>query len=72
MVVVDVIAQASTVSSQGAPSNLQRFKSHHPLTLTGGGDPMVTYHWFRQIEKLLEAMDITSEATKIRLVVFQL
>ena len=33
---------------------------------------MVADHWFRQIEKILEAMDITSDATKIRLAVFQL
>ena len=38
----------------------------------GGGDPMVTDHWFRHIEKVLEAMDITSDAAKIRLVAFQL
>ena len=29
-------------------------------------------HWFRQIERILEAMEITSDATKIRLVAFQL
>ena len=33
---------------------------------------MVADHWFRQIENVLEAMDITSDAAKIRLVVFQL
>ena len=33
---------------------------------------MVAEHWFRQIEKVLEAMDITSDTTKIRLAVFQL
>ena len=38
------IAQASAVGSQGGPSNLQRFKSHHPPTFTGGGDPMVADH----------------------------
>ena len=32
--------------SQGDPSNLQRFKSHHPSTFIGGGDPMVADHWF--------------------------
>ena len=32
---------------------------------------MVADHWFRQIEKVLEAMDITSDAPKIRLTVFQ-
>ena len=29
-------------------------------------------HWFMQIKKVLEAMEITSDATWIRLVVFQL
>ena len=32
---------------------------------------MVANHWFRQIEKVLEDMDITSDVTKIRLVAFQ-
>ena len=29
-------------------------------------------YWFRQIEKILEAMKITSDAAKIRLAAFQL
>ena len=33
---------------------------------------MVADHWFRQIEKILEAMEITSDAIKIRLAAFQL
>ena len=33
---------------------------------------MVADHWFLKIEKVLEAMEITSDATKIRLAVFQL
>ena len=33
---------------------------------------MVADHWFRHIEKVLEAMDITSVTSKIRLAVFQL
>ena len=33
---------------------------------------MVANHWFRQIEKVLEAMEITSDATMIRLAAFQL
>ena len=33
---------------------------------------MVADHWFRQIEKVLEAMDITSDVAKIRLAMFQL
>ena len=66
------IAQASVVGSQGDPSNLQRFRAHHPPTFTGGGDPMVADHWLIQNEKLLEAMEITSNTTRIRLAVFQL
>ena len=64
------IAQASATCRQGGLSNLQRFKSHHPLTFTRGGDPMVADHWFMQIEKVLEAMEITSDATRIRLAAF--
>ena len=38
----------------------------------GGGDPMVADHWFMKIEKVLEAMEITSYATRIKLAAFQL
>ena len=60
------------VGRQEDPSNLQRFRTHHPPTFTGGRDPMVADHWFVQIEKVLEAMEITSDATRIRLAAFQL
>ena len=33
---------------------------------------MMTDHWFMQVEKILEAMEITSDKTKIRLATFQL
>ena len=66
------IAQASVAGSQRGPSNLHRFRAHHPPTFTGGGDPMVADHWFIQIKKVLEAMEITSDTTRIRLAVFQL
>ena len=33
---------------------------------------MVADHWFQQIEKVLEAMNITSNATEIKLAAFQL
>ena len=66
------IARAGIAGSQGGPSNLQRFRAHHPPTFTGEGDPMVADHWFMQIEKVLEALEITSDATRIRLVAFQL
>ena len=66
------IAQASAAGSQGGMSNLHRFKSHHPPTFIGVGDPMVADHWFWQIENVLEVMDITSDAAKIRLAAFQL
>ena len=64
------IAQASAASSQGGPSNLQRFKSHHPLMFIEERHLMVADHWFWKIEKVLKAMDITSDAAKIRLAVF--
>ena len=66
------IAQASVAGSQGGPSNLQKFRAHHPSTFTGGGDPMMADHWFIHIEKVLETMEITSDTTRIRLAVFQL
>ena len=66
------IAQAGIAGRQEDPSNLQRFRAHHPPTFTGGGDPMVADHWFMQNEKVIEAMEITSDATRIRLAVFQL
>ena len=66
------IAQAGIADRQEDPNNLQRFRVHHPPTFTGGGGSMVANHWFIQIEKVLEAMEITSDTTKIRLAVFQL
>ena len=39
-------ARASVAGSQGGPSNLKRFRAHHPPTFIGGGDPMVADHWF--------------------------
>ena len=43
---------------------------HHPPTFIEGGDPMVADHWFMQNKKVLEAMEITSDATEIRLAAF--
>ena len=71
-IVAATIAQASIAGSQRGPSNLQKFKAHHPPTFTGGGDLMVADHWFIKIEKVLEAMEITSDTTRIRLAAFQL
>ena len=71
-IIAAVIAQVGIAGRQGGPSNLQRFRAHHSPTFTGGGDPMVVDHWFMQIEKVLEAMEITSDATRIRLAAFQL
>ena len=64
------IAQAGIASRHGDPSNLQRFRTYHPPTFTGGRDPMVVDHWFMQNEKVLEALEITSDTTRIRLVAF--
>ena len=64
-------SQADAARGQGGASNLQRFKAPHPLTFTGGGDPMVADHWFRQIERILRAMEITLDTTRIMLASFQ-
>ena len=69
-IIANAIARASIACRQGDPSNLQRFRTYHPPTFTGGGDPMVADHWFMQNEKLLEAMEITSDTTRIRLATF--
>ena len=71
-IVAAAIAQAGVSGSQGGLSNLQRFRAHHPPTFTGGGDPMVADHWFMHIENVLEAVEITSDTTRIRLAAFQL
>ena len=70
--VIATAAQANEARGQGGASNLQRFKAHHPLTFTGGGGPMVADHWFRHIERILRAMEITSDTTRITLASFQL
>ena len=66
----NAIAHAGIAGRQEDPSNLQRFRAYHPPTFTGGKDWMVDDHWFMQIEKVLEAMEITSDAARIRLAVF--
>ena len=71
-ITANAIVHAGIAGRQENPSNLQRFRAHHPPTFIGGGDPMVADHWFMQIEKVLEAMEITSDATRIRLAAFQL
>ena len=43
---------------------------YHPPTFTGRRDSMVDDHWFMQNEKVLEAIEITSDATRIRLAAF--
>ena len=71
-IAVAAIVQASVAGSQGGPSNLQRFRAHRPPTFTRRGDPMDEDHWFMQIEKVLEAMEITSDTTRIRVAAFHL
>ena len=65
-------AHVNAARGQGGSSNLQRFKTHHPPTFTGIGDSMVTDHWFHQIERILQAMEITSDTTRITLASFKL
>ena len=69
-ITANAITQAGIAGRQEDPSNLQRFRAHHPPTFTGGGDQMVTDHWFMQNEKVFEAIEISSDATRIRLAVF--
>ena len=69
-ITANAIAQAGIAGRQEDPSNLPRFRAYHPPTFTGGKDPMVVDHWFMQNEKVLEAMEITSDAARIRLVAF--
>ena len=45
-ITANVIAQTGIAGRQEDPSNLQRFRTHHPPTFTGGRDPMVVDHWF--------------------------
>ena len=66
------IAQASASGGQGGPSNFQRFIAHHPPTFTRVRDPVVVDHWFRQVERILEGMEITSDATRSKLATFRL
>ena len=61
-VVATTIAQASTNMGQRRPSNLQRFKAHHPPTFKGGGESMEADYWFQQVGKILEATEISSDA----------
>ena len=69
-VAIATVAQANIARGQGGASNLQRFKVHHPLTFMRGGDPMVADHWFCHIERILRAMEITSDTTWIMLASF--
>ena len=46
------IVHAGIAGSQGGPSNLQRFRGHHPPKFTRRGDPMEANHWFMQVEKV--------------------
>ena len=40
------IVHVGIAGRQGDLSNLQRFRTYHPPTFTGGRDPMVVDHWF--------------------------
>ena len=44
-ITANAIAQAGIAGRQENPSDLQRFRAHHPSTFTEGGDQMVTDHW---------------------------
>ena len=46
--------------------------THYPPTFTGGGDLVAVDYWFRQVERALEAMEITFDATRIKVATFHL
>ena len=69
-ITTNAIARASITCRQEDPSNPQRFRAYHPPTFTGGKGFDGVDHWFMQNEKVLEAMEITSDATRIRLAAF--
>ena len=69
-IAANAIAQASIACRQEDPSNPQRFRAYHPPTFTGGKGSMVVDHWFMQNEKVLKAMEISFDATRIRLAAF--
>ena len=69
-ITANAVAQAGIAGRQEDPSNPQRFRAYHPPIFTGGKDPMVVDHWFMQIDKVLEAMEITSDTIRIRLAAF--
>ena len=69
-ITVNAITQASIACRQEDPSNPQWFRAYHPPTFIGGKDSMVVDHWFVQDGKVLEAMEITSDTTRIRLAAF--
>ena len=69
-ITANAIARASIACRQEDPSNprgLGRIILRHSQ---GGRGPMVVDHWFIQNEKVLEAMEIISDATRIRLAAF--
>ena len=69
-ITANAIARASIACRQEDPSNprgLGRIILQHSQ---GGKDSMVVDHWFMQNEKVLEAVEITFDATRIRLAAF--
>ena len=69
-ITANAIVRASIACRQEDPSNPQRFRTHYPPTFTRRRDSMVDDHWFMQNGKMLEVMEVTSDATRIRLTVF--
>ena len=71
-VAIATATQANAARGEGGASSLQRFKAHHSSTFMGGEDSMVADHWFRHIERILRAIEITLDTTRIMLASFQL
>ena len=50
-VAATTIAQTSATVGQGGPSNLQRFKAHHPHTFKGEGELIEVDHCSGKLER---------------------
>ena len=58
--------------ARGSTNVIADFCRLQPPIFTGEGDPMLAAKWLEQMEKSLELLGVTDDATSIKLVSFQL
>ena len=66
------LLQAGVGGNRGGSTALQQFKAHHPPIYSAEPDPLIAERWINRIERILDAMEIANDATRINLVPFQL